>query len=56
MLTINQCYLDFVDKILKQGKETYKENKVINDTILEYEKELGLILEEKKEWKIPITL
>ena len=26
MLTINQCYLDFVDKILKQGKETYKDS------------------------------
>ena len=26
MLTINQCYLDFVDKILKTGKETYKDS------------------------------
>ena len=26
MLTINQCYLDFVNKILKQGKETYKDS------------------------------
>ena len=26
MLTINQCYLDFVDKILKSGKETYKDS------------------------------
>ena len=26
MLTINQCYIDFVDKILKQGKETYKDS------------------------------
>ena len=25
MLSINQCYLDFVKKILKEGKETYKE-------------------------------
>ena len=26
MLSINQCYLDFVDKILKTGKETYKDS------------------------------
>ena len=26
MLTINECYLEFVDKILKQGKETYKDS------------------------------
>ncbi len=26
MLSINQCYLKFVDKILKQGKETYKDS------------------------------
>jgi thymidylate synthase len=26
MLNINQCYLDFVDKILKTGKETYKDS------------------------------
>lgn len=26
MLTINQCYLDFVEKILKYGKETYKDS------------------------------
>ncbi|WP_288267430.1 thymidylate synthase [uncultured Methanobrevibacter sp.] len=26
MLSINQCYLDFVDKILKSGKETYKDS------------------------------
>ena len=26
MLTIGQCYLDFVDKILKEGKETYKDS------------------------------
>ena len=26
MLSINQCYLDFVDKILKEGKETYKDS------------------------------
>ena len=26
MLTINQCYLDFVNKILKEGKETYKDS------------------------------
>ena len=26
MLSINRCYLDFVDKILKQGKETYKDS------------------------------
>ena len=26
MLSINQCYLDFVNKILKQGKETYKDS------------------------------
>ena len=26
MLSINQCYLDFVNKILKEGKETYKDS------------------------------
>ena len=26
MMTINQCYIEFVDKILKKGKETYKDN------------------------------
>ena len=26
MLSINQCYLDFVGKILKDGKETYKDS------------------------------
>ena len=26
MLSIGQCYLDFVDKILKEGKETYKDS------------------------------
>ena len=26
MLSINQCYLDFVKKILNQGKETYKDS------------------------------
>jgi len=26
MLSINQCYLDFVKKILKEGKETYKDS------------------------------
>ena len=26
MLSINQCYLDFVEKILKSGKETYKDS------------------------------
>ena len=26
MKTINQCYIEFVDKILKQGKETYKDS------------------------------
>lgn len=26
MLSINQCYLDFVEKILKEGKETYKDS------------------------------
>ena len=26
MLSINQCYLDFIDKILKTGKETYKDS------------------------------
>ena len=26
MLSITQCYLDFVDKILKTGKETYKDS------------------------------
>ena len=26
MLTINQCYLDFVDKILSKGSETYKDS------------------------------
>ena len=26
MITINQCYLNFVNKILKQGKETYKDS------------------------------
>lgn len=26
MLSINQCYLDFVNKILNEGKETYKDS------------------------------
>ena len=26
MLSINQCYLDFVKKILNQRKETYKDS------------------------------
>lgn len=26
MLSINQCYLDFVKKILREGKETYKDS------------------------------
>ena len=26
MLTINQCYLDFVDKVLSKGSETYKDS------------------------------
>ena len=32
MLTINECYLEFVDKILKQGKETYKDSKKVSET------------------------
>ena len=26
MLSINQCYLDFVKKIQNQGKQTYKDS------------------------------
>ena len=26
MLSITKCYIDFVNKILKQGKETYKDS------------------------------